>query len=75
MGVAVIAVVFVAGLFGVPSLFGHGTAHAGQPQTQTASVQSAQSAQSQSPIHSRVDPQAAVQPAATEMASDDIVHP
>lgn len=72
MGVAVIAVVFVAGLFGVPSLFGHGTARAGQPQTQTAS---AQSVQSQPQIHSRIDPQAPVQPSATEMASDDIVHP
>lgn len=39
MGVAVIAVVFVAGLIGVPSIFGHGDAHAKPQQQQVASVQ------------------------------------
>lgn len=38
MGAAVIAVVFVAGLLGVPSIFGHGDAHA-KPQQQTAAAQ------------------------------------
>jgi hypothetical protein len=37
MGVAVIAVVFVASLFGVPTLFNHGEAHAHEQQV--ASVQ------------------------------------
>lgn len=66
MGVAVIAVVFVAGLFGVPTLFGHGTAHAGQTQTQTASAQE-QSA--------HADAQTRPPAPATEVASDGIVRP
>lgn len=33
MGAAVIAVVFVAGLLGAPTMFGHGEAHA-KPQVQ-----------------------------------------
>jgi hypothetical protein len=40
MGLAVIAVVFVASLFGVPTLFNHGEAHAHEPhEQQVASVQ------------------------------------
>jgi hypothetical protein len=34
MGAAVIAVVFLAGLVGVPSIFGHGDAHAKSPVSQ-----------------------------------------
>lgn len=41
MGAAVIAVVFIAGLIGVPTLFGHGASHAQPP----ASTQQAASAQ------------------------------
>ncbi|WP_322011268.1 hypothetical protein [Paraburkholderia sp. J12] len=37
MGAVVIGVVFVAGLLGVPSLFGHNEAHA-KPQPQVATV-------------------------------------
>jgi hypothetical protein len=37
MGVAVIAVVFIAGLFGVPTLFNHSDSHA--QEQQVASVQ------------------------------------
>jgi uncharacterized iron-regulated membrane protein len=37
MGLAVIAVVFVASLFGVPTLFNHGDSHA--QEQQVASVQ------------------------------------
>lgn len=68
MGVAVIAVVFVAGLFGVPTLFGHGTAHAGQTQTQTQTA----SAQEQS---AHADAQTRPPAPATEVASDGIVRP
>ena len=41
MGAAVIAVVFLAGLIGVPSIFGHGDAHAksSAPQQPAATVQ------------------------------------
>ena len=40
MGAVVIAVVFVAGLLGAPTLFGHGEAHASPPvQQQVASAQ------------------------------------
>ncbi|WP_233867789.1 hypothetical protein [Paraburkholderia adhaesiva] len=41
MGAAVIAVVFVAGLIGVPSMFGHGNAHAA-PQVQQQEIASVQ---------------------------------
>jgi hypothetical protein len=37
MGAVVIAVVFVAGLFGAPTMFGHGNAHAA-PQAQQQEV-------------------------------------
>jgi|GEM_PF-3473127 len=41
MGAAVIAVVFIAGLIGVPTLFGHGDSHAKPPasEQQVASAQ------------------------------------
>lgn len=41
MGAAVIAVVFIAGLIGVPTLFGHGESHAKPPanEQQVAAVQ------------------------------------
>lgn len=68
MGAAVIAVVFVAGLFGAPSIFGHGSAHAGQQPTTTQTATQA-SAQAPTPVQPT---QAA---AATEVASDDIVQP
>lgn len=45
MGAAVIAVVFVAGLLGVPSLFGHGAKPPG-PQQQSQQVASVQT-----PVH------------------------
>jgi hypothetical protein len=48
MGAAVIGVVFLAGLIGVPSLFGHGNAHANpaKPQaTQQAATQQTITAQ------------------------------
>jgi hypothetical protein len=34
MGAVVIAVVFLAGLIGVPSIFGHSDAHAKSPESQ-----------------------------------------
>jgi Na+/H+ antiporter NhaD/arsenite permease-like protein len=42
MGAVVIAVVFVAGLFGAPTMFGHGHAHAAPQAQQQEVVASAQ---------------------------------
>lgn len=38
MGAVVIAVVFVAGLLGAPTLFGHGEAHASPPAQQQVAL-------------------------------------
>ena len=75
MGAAVIAVVFIAGLIGVPTLFGHGESHA-QPQANAQQVASVQTPDPAGDAAARANAQTATaETAATTAAEVDANRP